>query len=128
MKVVIVHRGNLLVDFLNSTGAIHDVSIQVSIGKSKIILISFSTQPIGRDLAYQVDRQKKLVPNLDDFMHHQISERAKIAGAIAKLGRISHIVFRAVAGISNTSAVRQRLRNSIEGRHTDTGGGRFILV
>ena len=82
MKVVIVHRGNLLVDFLNSTGAIHDVSIQVSIGKSKIILISFSTQPIGRDLAYQVDRQKKLVPNLDDFMHHQISERAKIAGAI----------------------------------------------
>ena len=54
-------------------------------------------------------------------MHHQISERAKIAGAIAKLGRVSHIVFRAVAGISNTSAVRQRLRNSIEGRHTDTG-------
>ena len=58
MKVVIVHRGNLLVDFLNSTGAIHDVSIQVSIGKSKIILISFSTQPIGRDLAYQAEEAR----------------------------------------------------------------------
>lgn len=85
MKVMIVHRGNLLVDFLNSTGAIHDVRIQVSIGKSKIILISFSTQPIGRGLAYQVDRQRKFVPNLDDFMYHQIGERAKIAGAKALL-------------------------------------------
>ena len=98
-----------------------DIVVQHFVGEAQLILVAHSAQAVRRCLPDKLPGQTQTIAHLQDFMNQKLGKRAEITGCIAVFGRVAHIVLRGIAGIDNTSAVGQILRDRIKSRHADPG-------
>ena len=59
------------------------------------------------------------MPDLDNFTHQEVGERAEVPGTISKLGRVPDEILRPVAGICHTPTIWKRLGDGIKCCHAD---------
>ena len=98
-----------------------DIVVQHFVGEAQLILVAHSAQAVRRCLSDKLPGQTQAIAHLQDFVHQKLGKRAEITCRIAVFGRVAHIILRGIAGIDNTSAVGQILRNRIKSRHADPG-------
>ena len=98
-----------------------DIVIQHAVGEAKLVLIAHAAESVRRSLPDQLLRQTQDSPDLKDLMHQKVRKRTEIAGCVAVLGRIADIILGSVAGVDNTAAVGQILRDRVQSCHADPG-------
>ncbi len=75
-----------------------DISVQNSICKAQVILITLAAKSIRRSLVNQIHRQTKFTADSLNLGNRKTAKRSKIAGSIAVTGRVAHPILGKVTG------------------------------
>ena len=121
MQVDPVQAVDLVLDRLVLTDASQHIFVEHGVGESKLLLVVLSAETVGRGLVYQVLRESQHVADLAHFMNQKMGQRAEIAGCVAVLGGIAHIILGRIAGVDDSCTAGEHLADRIERRHAKPG-------
>ena len=120
MEIFLVHLLDFIVNGHDAACAFFNEIINLSIWKPKVIFIGFPTKTIRRCLINQICRNRKLMTNLLNLMHHQISKRTKIANTITVFSWVPDKILGKIASVGNAATSCEWLCDCIQNCHTET--------